>query len=457
MPSADTLFGASKKVFAHYFSPFPLSIDNKASAQDYYNTQYLNPHGESNKWLSQGGYLRQRPLGVTPGSVATFREANMETEVSMAIARGITGFTFDVMSTSDVTESDGVLNVMLQAAQKVDSRFKIVAMPDMTVLQNNADAVVQIITAVSKSPAAARLADGSLVVSAFDAGLEPASFWQGVLSRLSAAGIKTAFVPTFLGWTNYAAAFSSFSYGFADWGAATVSGSDYFLGTPAAATAKFDKIFMMPVDPQQYRPKDYIFWEAGNSGAFRAAWTSAIQGSSEWVQAVTWNDFSESSQTEPYTDATLNRRIGTGFYNLSGYYAAWFLTGHQPQITHDVLYYFYRREPSNAAANAQAQGDAVRSSTASDHIELLAFLTAPGVLKIEINGQTYTEDAPAGVVSYTIPTQPGTPVFTLSRSGADVFSFASDVQIYGESGLPSGVMDLTYWSGSAAASGLCSL
>ena len=68
MPPAATLFGSSKKVFAHYFYPFPLSIDNKPAAQDYYNTQYLSPTGESNKWISQGGYLRSRPLPVPVGS-----------------------------------------------------------------------------------------------------------------------------------------------------------------------------------------------------------------------------------------------------------------------------------------------------------------------------------------------------------------------------------------------------
>jgi hypothetical protein len=457
MPSATTLFASSKKVFAHYLPTFPLSVDNRVSAQDYYNVQYLNPHGENNKFEAQGGYLRQRPLGVAQGTTAGYRLSNMEAEVRMAMARGITGFTFNVMSTNDIAEPSGLLTLMLQAAANVDSRFKIVAMPDMTVFKSNADAVVEIVTAASRSPAAARLADGRLIVSPFDAGLESPTFWQGVLSRLNTAGIKTAFVPTFLGWNIYATSFEPFSYGYADWGTATVSGSSYFLGTPLAIQSNYGKIFMMPAGPQQYRPKDFIYWEAGNSGAFRAAWTSAIQGSAAWVQQVTWNDFSESSEVEPYTDTTLNRRIGTGFYDLAGYYASWFLTGKQPQITHDVLYYFYRREPTTASASAQAQIDTARSSTPADQIEVLSFLTTPGVVKIEINGQTYTQNAPAGLSSYKVASQPGTPIFTLARGGTDVFSFAGDVEIYGESGLPSGVMDLTYWSGSADATGICSL
>jgi hypothetical protein len=38
-----------------------------------------------------------------------------------------------------------------------------------------------------------------------------------------------------------------------------------------------------------------------------------------------------------------------------------------------------------------------------------------------------------------------------------VFSFNGGVQIYGAGGIPSGVEDMTYWSGSGAKSGICSL
>lgn len=459
MPSADVLFGSAKRVFAHYFHPFPVSIDNAAPSGDYYNSQYLNAHGESNKWLAQGGFLRQRPLATTPSASASWKLLNMEAEVRAAIARGITGFAFDSMGATDVAAGDGPLTLMLAAAQAVDSRFKIMVMPDITELGTNSAAVIQIITAVAASPAAYRLSDGRLVVSAFDAGLNSPAWWQSVLSQLSAKGITVAFVPTFLGWSESADAFASISYGFGDWGTATAAASASMQSDPAVAHGTYDKIYMMPIDPQQFRPKDFVYWEAGNSASFRNAWGSAINGGADWVQMVTWNDFSESGQISPYSDATLSTGIGTGYYDMNGYYAAWFLTGQQPAITHDVLYYFYRREPTTAAGPAQSQKDSIETGTgtAQNDIELVAFLTAPGVLKITIAGNTYTQNASAGVVSFKIPSQPGTPVFTLSRNGADVFSFQGGVQIYGSSGLPSGVEDLTYWSGSAAQSGLCNL
>ena len=457
MPSSDALFNSSKRVFAHYFHPFPVSIDNAAPANDYYNRNYLSPTGESSKFVKEGGFLRQRPLGVPASSKPNWVQLNMEGEVRSAIARGITGFTFDSLSASDATDPNSALHLMLAAAHAVDSRFKIVVMPDITVLGSDSNSVVAIIASVAADPAAYHLSDGRLVVSAFDAGLNAPTWWQSVISRLSSQGIHVAFVPTFLAWPATADAFAAFSYGFGDWGAATVGGSDAMLGDPDIIHKTYNKIFMMPVDPQQYRPKDFVFWEAGNSAAYRSAWTSSIQGDSDWVQLVTWNDFSESAAVAPVTDATLQRSIGTGYYNLTGYYASWFLTGQQPQITHDVLYYFYRREATTAAGPAQSQKDVIATGVAENNIELLAFLTSPGVLKITVGGKSYTQNAAAGMVSFKIPSQPGTPVFTLSRNGTDVFSLPGGVAIYGAGGLPSGYQDLTYWSGSASKAGVCSL
>jgi Glycosyl hydrolase family 71 len=459
MPSRDVMFGSSKKVFAHYFYPFPLSIDNRSPKIDYYNTQFLNKEGESSKWSAQGGFLRQRPLPVNASSDPHWQQINMQREVATAIARGITGFTFDVMSVDQATNASSQLHLMLAAAQAVDSRFKIMVMPDITALGTNANDVVQIIQSVAKSPAAYKLADGRLVVSAFDANLNSPAWWQVVLNRLKAAGINVAFVPTFLGWTNYADLYESISYGYADWGTASPAASALFGDDPSIAHGTFKKIFMTPVDSQQFRPKNFLFWEAGNSAAFRTGWSNAIQGKADWVQLVTWNDYSESGEVSPYTDNTLNGSIGTGFYNLNGYYAAWFLTGHAPTITHDVLYYFYRREPTNATAPRQSQVDhAAGSDPAENNIELVAFLTRPTVLKITIGGKTFTHSyATGGMVSFKVPSLPGTPVFTVSRGGLDVFSFQGGVPIYGVSGLPSGVADMTYWSGSASHSGVCSL
>jgi hypothetical protein len=458
MPATDALLNSAQHIFAHYLPTFPASIDNRASASDYYNVQYLNPAGESGKFEAQGGFLRQRPSGVPVQNNSKWKQLNMQHEVSLAIARGIQGFAFNIMAVTQATDPAGPLQTMLAAAAAIDSRFKIMVTPDMTVFKTDAASVIKIYEAVATKPAAYRTPDGRLIISAFDAGLNSAAWWKSVFNQMAAKNIHVAFVPTFLGWLGSAPSFASISSGFGDWGTATPFKEAFMVNQPAYARSEYDKFFMMPVDPQQYRPKSYLYYEAGNSAAYRSGWNSAITGRSGWVQLVTWNDFSESSQIQPYSDATVRRDIGTGYYDLTGYYAAWFSSRVQPKITHDVLYYFYQREPVNSAGPKQSEGVQVQGGgAAADQIELLAFLTAPGVLKITIGGQTYTRDAPAGITSFTIPTQPGVPLFALSRDEAEVFSFQGGVRIYGPSGIPSGVIDLTYWSGSASKTGVCAL
>jgi hypothetical protein len=456
-PNADAIFRSSKKVFAHYFYPFPLSINNKSASDDYYNVNYLNRNGESGKWAAKGGYLRQRPLPVAVDPDRNWPLNNMQREVRLAIARGITGFTFDVLSAKEGLSGDTHLQMLLRAAQAVDPRFKILIMPDMSALKSDSAAVINSIAAAATSPSAYRLDDGRLVVSAFNAGANPPDWWASIIAQLKTRGIAIAFVPTFLGWKGQAAAFAPMSHGFSDWGTATASVSEGMKRDSQMAHDQYGKIFMMPVDPQQYRPKDSIYWEAGNSAAFRNAWMSSITGNAEWVQLVTWSDFSESSEIEPYTDATLRTDIGTGFYNLNAFYATWFLTGQQPVITHDVLYYFYRREPTNAASPAQTAPNKIVNSSPEDNIELLAFLTAPGQLKITIGGRSDVQNAPAGITSFKVHTAAGAPVFSLSRAGSQIISFPGPIPIVGPEGLPSGVIDMTYWSGSASRLGVCAL
>ncbi|MEO8878601.1 MAG: glycoside hydrolase family 71 protein [Polyangiaceae bacterium] len=456
MPSQSVLFASNKKVFAHYFYPYPLSLDNKASSADYYNVNYLSPSGESNKWKGNGGLLRSRPLPVAIDTSTSWKIDNMKKEVKLAMAAGITGFTVDVMGVSQATAGSSLQN-LFAAAAAVDSRFKIVVMPDLSALGTDAASVETIVESIASNPAAYHLADGRLVVSPFDASIGNKAWWQSVLSGLAAKGINIALVPVFLGWQAHAADLASISYGLSDWGTATPSSQAGMQTWPATAHSTYGKIFMTPIDNQQYRPKNFLYWEAGNSQAFRNGWTSAINGGADWVQEVTWSDFSESGQIEPYTDATLSTEIGTGYYNLNAYYASWFLTGTAPTINKDVLYYFYRREATSAAAPAQTTATTVVGAAGENDIELLGFLTAPGTLSITIGGKTTTMSAPAGITSFKIPLQAGTPKFTLTRAGSSVVSFSGGVQVYGASGLPSGTLDLTYWSGSASASGTCSV
>ncbi|GAA2777632.1 hypothetical protein GCM10020219_056000 [Nonomuraea dietziae] len=62
MPSTATLRASERKVFAHYFTPYPISLNNRAGADDYYTKHYLTPTGESNKALALRRPAARRPI-----------------------------------------------------------------------------------------------------------------------------------------------------------------------------------------------------------------------------------------------------------------------------------------------------------------------------------------------------------------------------------------------------------
>jgi hypothetical protein len=431
-------FSFERRVVAHYFPSFPLSIDNKPAFTDYYNTQFLMPGGEGGKFSAVGGYLRARPLPV-PVQATFSAVTNMEIEVKMAIMAGITGFAIDLTSFSDAIDPVGHLANMCIAAQNVNPRFWVIPMLDMSAMMVTQVQAAQLIAKYSDEslyPSIARLPDGRMLYSAFNATMQSLAWWEGVISILNGEEVDVAFLPVLLG-SATSSVLDPIAIGTAGWGTAT------------AAVALAPAGYMPPILSQQYRPKDAKFWEASNFDTFRNCWKSAIAGAlagvTQIAQAITWNDFSEGAQVQPFTDKSLALNIGTAFYDLTAYYATWFMSGVQPTITKDVLYWCYRKMPSNAAhANQQTGAAIVLPPVEEDNFEMLAFLTEPGTLIID--GQSM--QAQAGITSFKVPAVPGNPVMALQRNGSDVHRGTCPIPYYGVVGSPDGIQDLTYWGGS---------
>src|SRR5579884_2089571 len=396
-PAPAVLRASPKKVFAHYFTPFPISLDNKDPTIDYYTTGYLAPDGEGGKHRRYGGYLRERPLPRSPRPGADWADRDMEEEVRRAAAIGLDGFSADILATSGVHWER--LQRLLAAAARVDPGFKIVLMPDMDAeLRAHPERLAAAVRSLASSPAVFRLPDGRLVV---------------------------ALIPLFQGWQRYAADFAPFSAGVSDWGPRWPSAAETLRAAPAAAH-RLVPIWMAPVAPQDVRPKALRFWEAGGSLLFRAMWQSAIEGGADWVQIITWHDYSEGTEIAPSTG------IQWAFADLAAYHVTWFKTGAPPPVARDVLCYFHRVQAVDAPRDPARQpepftlagGDPPR-----DEVELLAFLAKPGTLEIELGGRTAREEAPEGMTSFRIPLRPGRPVFRLVRGGRTVITLASPWEI----------------------------
>lgn len=424
--------------FAHYFTPYPVSLDDREQSTDYYTRHYLNPTGESSKHATYGGLLRDRPL---PRAVVGtgYRDADLRTEVRQARAAGLDGFTVDVLNIRG-TNWDRIV-ALLAAAKAVDPDFMIVLQPDMTTLDDETPAALAAAMAqLADQPSAGRLADGRLIISPFKAEAKSASWWGSWITTMRTQhGENVAFVPTFLDWRANMDSFAPISYGFSAWGERTPSQ----VGSATAAAAKahqLGKIWMAPVAVQDVRPSQGMYWEAGNTETLRGSWSAAIQGGAEWVHIPTWNDYSEHTSLAP------SANHGWAFLDASAYWMTQWKKGTAPTLKRDAVYVTSRTHPVAARPTftTQTKLTVMRSGsiTPRDTVEALVFLTAPATIKVTVGSTVHTWEAPAGVSAKTFPLATGTVKASITRGGSTV----------GTAQLPKAVtsspyvQDLTYYA-----------
>lgn len=430
-------------VFAHYFSPFPVSLDNLTAPLDYYCTQYLSPLGEAAKFLSVGGYLRDRPLPATPYDAGLYRERNLAVEILRAKAIGINGFGVDLMELNRGSQWSDVMRVYSVAAH-VSPDFSVMMEPDMSALAGASvqDMVAAILT-IAQQKSAYRAADGSLVVAPFYAENVGASYWEDVVQAAAAAGVQVTLIPIFLDPTK-ASDFNSIANTFSFWGVRTPSESIEKGGWEDQALQIVKSLgadVMIPVSPQDERPKDSEFWEARNSSLFRTQWSQVLANNPAYAQIVTWNDYSESTHASP--------SVGTqfAFYDLAAYYIEWARTGAPPPITKDSIIYMHRRQIFSPGVSVLPEKPMVQMGEGSldNEIEMIGFLTAPATLQISIGGTAYTYNGQAGLNVFRVTAVPGTPAFSIIRNGVTVAQLTSTTSIVAKGN----VQDPLYIGGSS--------
>ncbi|MCU1398795.1 MAG: hypothetical protein JWN62_1904 [Acidimicrobiales bacterium] len=447
LPAADVLHASSKKVFAHYMTTFPVSIDNEPPGSDYYASQYLLPSGEDGKFAASGGFIRERPLTRNVSSASTWQLDDMETEVRRASAAGIDGFSVDLLSLNG--DEWATVQRLITAAHAVDPQFSILLMPDSTTdTVDDPNVLAAKIAGIAANPAVYHLADGRLVVSPFDAENKSAAWWQSWIALMkSKYGITVAFVPTFLDYDS-AAAFTSFSYGLSVWGDRS---PESIVDTAAQARDAHarGKLWMQPIAVQDVRPTAGLFAESNNTETLRTLWQTAIDTSAEWVQMVTWNDYAEGTEFSP------SSHIGWGPLDISDYYIAWFKTAARPSIVRDTVYLSHRIQPW-AARPTGPQTEFMElkdgSSPARDTVEVLTFLTQPQTIEVTIGGSKRTYQAAAGESATTFPLATGTVSATVRYSNGATLTIASVDRVVDRPA----VQDLQYHFASSGRDGVAS-
>lgn len=443
LASRAELSRSPRKVFAHYFPPYPLNYSNAAPAQDYYQREYLKPEGEKGKFFRKGGLLRQQPLPRAPvPENEPFRLTDIRHEIELAAVIGLDGFAVDILSLSGANWNQ--LNQLLDAAGEQYADFFILPMPDMNAeLKRRPEAFIGLVEMLASKRSTYRLEDGRLVLAPYMAEVQTPQWWAQQKAELSRRGIEIALLPVFHNWRRGLARFKQalpttyqdVLYGVSDWGPRTVSGAR-LLAKSAAELEHENLVWMAPVSPQDVRPKSSIYSEASNSSAYRTMWEGAIEHQADWVQIITWNDYSESTEIAPAT------RTGYAFYDLTAYYVQWFKQ-RQPSIQRDTLYAFYRIQQTDSDGSRKSRSsrfDTMKPGNGSvpeNQVELLAMLQAPGELQIELNGEVHRMQAPAGMTSFKIPLVPGVPHFSLVRQGQTVIDMVGQWSI-----LPSNEVDI---------------
>ena len=423
-PNEAALAASPHKVFIYYFPFFLISMDDKPIGEDVWSVHYMRRSGEHGKFAANGGFTRERPLPVGPWNSPYWRQIDEAADVLRAKAIGADGFGVGIQQTQDgptFAISEGVC----YAAAHVAPRFKVFPEPDGGTMKGvPADIMAKTIADYAHCPATLRLGNGHTLLAPFAPQNEPVAYWRDVLAQMAKAGVAADFIPVLLDPGHYAQSFGPISAGMSFWGF-----RDPVLASSAPARAMISAVrqaapvWMAPVTPQDSRPKDAMFWESRNTEAFRMEWMDAIQGGAQYAHLITWNDYSEATEIAPSSGTQFL------FYDLCAYYIAWFKTGKPPAILRDAIYYSHRNQifqPDHPPLPGDKPFKLYGSTPLSNDIEMVAMLTWPATLEIEIAGKVYRQQAGAGLSAFRAPAAPGRPDFRIMRNGAAAVEKRSD-------------------------------
>lgn len=423
-----------RKVLAHYFGPYPRSINNSATlASDSYTTTFNNPRSTatfgSESAANFGGAFRDRPIWRTQ-ITGDYKYADARWDIEQAQAAGIDGFFCDLLGLSGSNYDN--YETLKRAAHDMNTGFVVVPMLDV----NGATAAASITSAAAYIASFAGkncswyLPDGRFVVSCFKAEGKTVQYWTDLFAAIQANhGLTVAFIGVFTN-TNQIPNYTSVDYGSSAWG----YGADPAVVNAAAnqapaARARGEK-WMAPVVPQDQRPQNSLYDEALNTGTLRATWEKAIAQEADYVQMVTWSDYSETAMAPSVANGWVN-------LDISSWYITRWKTGSYPTILKDALYLSHRGQTLDSVITGpqskfMAHWPRGNMSAVRNNVEVLSFLTAPANITVTVGTATYTYTAPAGQYSTSFPAvaaSAGTVKATAVRSSTTVSSVTSPVAI----------------------------
>jgi Glycosyl hydrolase family 71 len=446
-PLRAAMAASSLEVYAHWFPPYPISLNNAlpkalGGAGDTYDVTFLDPAGSAGAYASVGGFLRDRPIPRKP-LTGDYVLQDCLTDIARAKRMGVDGFTVEGLGFGTSANWARIKSMITACEQVNDPNFKLIYMPDGGG-NATADPVAlgNEMAGILKSPAFKRLPDGRVIVAPFAPESAPAGArtwgaagWQQAADQCKAAGGPSiawwfCYVAQWTGTTGTfgtagyvpAAAdkYNAMAYGHGRWGdrdeGSNRANSINAGQASATCLARYGKPFMEWASPQDTRPNanNHKYWEAKNTGAWRACWDRIIATKPGVVQIPTWNDFSESAHVSP------SPLHGWAWADIGSFYMARAKLGYWPSVTRDAIYLSHRIHPATGTTFTGGQTlfqtlQAAGTTPAVNDVEALCFLTsnAGTTVKVTSGGITTSFDAATatavapGVYSFKVPLRNG--------------------------------------------------
>jgi hypothetical protein len=183
----------------------------------------------------------------------------------------------------------------------------------------------------------------------------------------------------------------------------------------AAKAHALGKKWMAGLAFQDARPRSGAYAEAGNTEMGRAAWSRVIADGADFVQLVSWNDYSESTSIAP------SQSHGTVLLDIDHYFLDWFTYGTPPAIAGDHLFLTHRIHPYAAKTTSGIENmKPTLGGTPRDTVEALVFLTSPADVTVTSGTTSKTVTLPAGVSAVVVPLGPGKPSARITRGSTVV-------------------------------------
>ncbi len=363
------------------------------------------------------------------GSFGSSVEAYVQ-DIRIAQAMGLDGFALNAGGWGDNYRESAAH--MFAAAERLGTGFQLFFSADMCCNLTAAD-VVDMVETYGKRPNYFHR-QGRPVLSTFAGEGQPPGFWPDqVLAPLRAAGFDVFFVPAFYPVTAGGRPEDEVKF----WGdlvdglfrfgpASTPFGSHSSVATNEAyarALSAAGKLFLAGYYPFYWGSRQTTvgrrYYEYQGGLGTDVQWRSIIEVQDpEWVEIVTWNDFTESYLIAPSDDLDHFYKPHLAFIALDKYYIQWFKTGALPRITKDALFYFYRTHGKDVTSAADPLGPVTRMfGHVEDALYVTVALTAPARLHVESGAARFDRDLHAGFNQVSLPFSPGPQKFELWRNG----------------------------------------